>query len=211
MTFASDWLTVFTVGMLAIATPGPDFALTLRSSLVHSRRAGIYTAVGVCVGNTIHATYCLVGIGAVISQSILLFNLLKWIGAGYLIYLGIKSLTAKAVTTSSCACLDSAAQDISRLTAFRIGLLGNLLNPKATLFFLALFTQIVQPATPLAVKALYGFTVAVLSLVWFALVATVISKRSLKSYVLLISHWLERITGGALIFLGLRLATAEAN
>lgn len=209
MTFTSDWLTVFTVGMLAIVTPGPDFALTLRSSLVHSREAGIYTAIGVGAGNAIHATYCLVGIGAVISQSIMLFSLLKWIGAGYLIYLGIKSLNAKAVTTSSR--FDKAKQKISRWTAFRIGLLGNLLNPKATLFFLALFTQIVQPATPFTVQALYGFTVAMLSLIWFSMVATVISKRSLKSYVLSISHWIERATGGALILLGLRLATAEAD
>ena len=209
MTFSSDWLTVFAVGMLAIITPGPDFALTLRSSLVHSREAGIYTAIGVGAGNTIHATYCLVGIGAVISQSILLFSLLKWVGAGYLIYLGVKSLSAKAVTTSSR--FDKSARNISRWTAFRIGLFGNLLNPKATLFFLALFTQIVQPATPFAVQALYGFTVAALSLIWFALVATVISKRSLKAYVLSISHWIERATGGALILLGLRLATAEAD
>ena len=209
MIFASDWLTVFTVGVLAIVTPGPDFALTLRSSLVHSRQAGIYTAIGVGVGNTIHATYCLVGIGAVISQSILLFSLLKWIGAGYLIYLGVKSLSAKAVTISSQ--FDKSARNISRWAAFRIGLFGNLLNPKATLFFLALFTQIVQPATPFAIQALYGFTVAVLSLVWFALVATVVSKRSLKNYVLSVSHWIERVTGGALIFLGLRLATAEAD
>ena len=209
MTFVSDWLTVFAVGLLAIITPGPDFALTLRSSLVHSRKAGIYTAIGVGVGNTIHATYCLVGIGAVISQSILLFNLLKWIGAGYLVYLGVKSLSTKAVATSSR--FDRPAQDISRSTAFRIGLLGNLLNPKATLFFLALFTQIVQPATPFAMQALYGLTVAVLSLIWFALVATVISKRALKARILSVSHWIERATGGVLIFLGLRLATAEAD
>ena len=209
MTFVSDWLTVFTVGMLAIVTPGPDFALTIRSSLVHSRKAGIYTAIGVGVGNTIHATYCLVGIGAVISQSILLFNLLKWIGAGYLIYLGVKSLSAKAVATSSR--LDRPAKDISSWRAFRIGLFGNLLNPKATLFFLALFTQIVQRETPVTMQALYGLTVAVLSLIWFSLVATVISKRSLKARILSVSHWIERVTGGALIYLGLRLATAKAD
>ena len=209
MTFVSDWLTVFTVGMLAIVTPGPDFALTIRSSLVHSRKAGIYTAIGVGVGNTIHATYCLVGIGAVISQSILLFNLLKWIGAGYLIYLGVKSLSAKAVATSSR--LDRPAKDISSWRAFRIGLFGNLLNPKATLFFLALFTQILQRETPVTMQALYGLTVAVLSLIWFSLVATVISKRSLKARILSVSHWIERVTGGALIYLGLRLATAKAD
>ena len=209
MAFLSDWLTVFAVATVVIVTPGPDFALTLRSSLVHSKRAGIYTAIGVGVGNTVHATYCLIGIGAVIAQSIVFFSLLKWVGAGYLIYLGIKSLNAKKVT--SYARSEGAVKDLTRPAAFRIGLFGNLLNPKATLFFLALFTQIVRPGTPLAVQAVYGFTVAALSLIWFALVATAISKRSIRTRILSVSHWLERITGVALILLGLRLAVAEAD
>ncbi|MEL6137565.1 MAG: LysE family translocator [Cyanobacteria bacterium J06628_6] len=97
MTFWAGWLTVFAVGLVAVVTPGPDFALTLRSALAYSRRAGVFTAVGIGLGNTVHATYSLVGIGALISQSILLFNALKLLGAAYLIYLGIKSLGAKPV------------------------------------------------------------------------------------------------------------------
>ena len=213
MAFFSDWLTVFMVGTIAIITPGPDFALTLRSSLVHSKRTGIYTAVGVGVGNTVHAAYCLIGIGAVISKSILLFSLLKWAGAAYLIYLGIKSLKAKKIVLSAQANgqANRSKKDITRWAAFRIGFFGNLLNPKATLFFLALFTQIVRPSTPIVVQAVYGFTVAALSIIWFALVATVISQRAFRNYVVSVSHWLERITGVALILLGLRLAVAESN
>ncbi|MEO0434336.1 MAG: hypothetical protein AAF151_21840 [Cyanobacteria bacterium J06656_5] len=59
MAFWAGWLTVFVVGLVAVVTPGPDFALTLRSSLTYSRRAGVYTAVGIGLGNTIHATYSL--------------------------------------------------------------------------------------------------------------------------------------------------------
>ncbi len=209
MAFLSDWLTVFGVGAIAIITPGPDFALTLRSSLVHSKRTGVYTAVGVGVGNLVHATYSLIGIGAIISQSILLFSLLKWAGAAYLIYLGIKSLKAKKIVASSQAI--SQKRDISVWAAFRLGFFGNLLNPKATLFFLALFTQIVRPSTPFVVQAMYGFTVAALSLVWFALVAVVISRKTFKNRILSISHWLERLTGAALIALGVRLAVAESH
>lgn len=77
MTFFSDWLTVSAVSLIAVVTPGPDFALTLRNSLAYSRRAGVYTAIGVGAGNLVHATYSLIGIGAVISKSILLFNVLK--------------------------------------------------------------------------------------------------------------------------------------
>lgn len=209
MAFFSAWLTVFAVSLVAVVTPGPDFALTLRNSLAYSRRAGIFTAIGVGAGNLVHATYCLIGIGAVISKSILLFNVLKWVGAAYLIYIGIKSLKAKRAAIASE--IVEQQRDIGRWAAFRIGFLGNLLNPKATLFFLALFTQIIQPATPMVAQAVYGATVAAVALIWFAVVAVVISQQILKRHILAIAHWLERLTGVALIALGVRLAVAEAN
>ena len=207
--FFSAWLTVFAVSLIAVVTPGPDFALTLRNSLVYSRRAGVYTAIGVGAGNLVHATYSLIGIGAVISQSILLFNVLKWVGAAYLIYLGVKSLKAKKVVLSQESV--ERRRDIKLWAAFRIGFLGNLLNPKATLFFLALFTQIVQPSTPMLVQAVYGLTVSVLALIWFALVAVVFTQQAFKNRILSFSHWLERLTGAALIALDLRLAVAESS
>lgn len=209
MAFFSAWITVLAVSLVAVVTPGPDFALTLRNSLVYSRRAGLYTAVGIGAGNLVHATYSLIGIGAVISKSILLFNILKWVGAIYLIYIGIKSLKARRIAVSA----ENVEQqkDIKRWIAFRIGFLGNLLNPKATLFFLALFTQIVQPSTLMFVQAVYGMTVAVVALFWFAIVAVVISQQAFKRHILSFSHWLERLTGAALIALGLRLAVAETS
>ncbi|MEL6248592.1 MAG: LysE family transporter [Cyanobacteria bacterium J06627_15] len=208
MTFWAGWLTVFAVGLVAVVTPGPDFALTLRSALAYSRRAGVFTAVGIGLGNTVHATYSLVGIGALISQSILLFNALKLLGAAYLIYLGIKSLGAKPVQAQQ---TQRQSRSVNAWVAFRIGLLGNLLNPKATLFFLALFTQIVQPGTSLGAQAIYGGTVALLSLVWFALLALLISQRWVKHGLTAISHWLERVTGALLILLGVRLAVTRLS
>ncbi|HEY9738441.1 MAG TPA: LysE family transporter [Trichocoleus sp.] len=208
MSVLSGWLTVLAIGIVAVVTPGPDFALTLRNSLAYSRRAGVYTAVGVGAGNLVHAAYSLVGIGAIIAQSIVLFNLLKGLGAAYLVYVGIKSLLAR----KSAAVENVARQrDISPWAAFRIGFFGNLLNPKATLFFLALFTQLVQPATPLLVQALYGATTAGLALVWFTGVALLISQPLVRTQLVRCSHWIERVTGALLIALGLRLAVAKAE
>lgn len=209
MSFLSAWITVFVISLVAVITPGPDFALTLRNSLAYSRRAGVYTAVGVGAGNLVHATYSLIGIGAVISKSILLFNILKWVGAAYLIYIGFKSLTSRRIASTTEKI--GPQRDIKQWSAFRIGLLGNLLNPKATLFFLALFTQIVQPTTPILMQAIYGMTVAAVALLWFVLVAVIISQQTLKRHILSFSHRLERLTGAALIVLGLRLAVAEAS
>ncbi|MBD0269157.1 MAG: LysE family transporter [Cyanobacteria bacterium Co-bin8] len=208
--FLSGWLTVLVVGLIAVITPGPDFVLTLRSSLTHSRQAGIYTALGIGAGNLVHATYSLIGIGAIVSQSILLFNLLKGLGAAYLIYVGIKSLRAQK-TAVGIGTVRSNRRRISRKAAFRIGFFGNLLNPKATLFFLALFTQIVQPATPVLVQAAYGVAIAALALIWFTLVAVWISQAGIKARLEACSHWLERLAGVVLVTFGVRLAVAELN
>jgi threonine/homoserine/homoserine lactone efflux protein len=196
MSFFADWLTVFIVGVIVVVSPGPDFALTLRNSLTYSRQAGIYTAIGIGAGNLVHTSYSLVGIGAIISRSIVLFNVMKWLGAGYLIYIGIKSLQAKK--QSSEVSDIQTKKNISRWMAFRIGFFG--------LFFVALFTQIIHPSTPLFAQAIYGATVALMALVWFALIASVIPQGIIRNV-----HWLERITGVVLIGLGLRLAIASSK
>lgn len=205
--FITDWLIVLSIGLLAVMSPGPNLAITLRNSLVYSRKAGVYTALGLAAGNFIHATYCLIGIGVLISQSILLFNTVKWLGAAFLIYIGYKSLQAKPYS-------DAGAQKdntvgMSPFAYFRTGFLTNLLNPKVTLFFLALFTQIIKPDTPMPIQTVYGFTMISLEFGWFAVVSVLISQSFIKRRFLSVSHWVERITGAVLIGLGLRLVFTE--
>jgi threonine/homoserine/homoserine lactone efflux protein len=139
----------------------------------------------------------------------LLFNILKWLGAAYLLYVGIKSLQAKRSTAQ----LNQSQhrQVLNRLVAVRMGFFTNLLNPKVTLFFFALFTQVIRPTTPLPIQAIYGLTMVCLEFTWFALVAVLISQQSIKNRLLSISHWIERATGVVLIALGLRLAIASAD
>jgi RhtB (resistance to homoserine/threonine) family protein len=203
----TDWVTVLVIGCLAVISPGPNLAIILRNSLVYSRRAGVYTALGLAAGNLIHATYCLIGIGVIITQSILLFNTVKYLGAAYLIYIGIKSLQAQKHTDTPTT--QPVARAMSRTVAVRTGFLTNLLNPKVTLFFLALFTQIIRPATPLPAQVVYGLTMVELEFGWFALVAVLISQSAIKDRFLAISHWIERTTGVVLIALGIRVALSR--
>lgn len=209
MSFLTTWFVVFSVGLLAVISPGPDFVLTIRNSLVYSRRAGIYTALGITAGHVIHATYCLIGLGAIIARSILLFNVLKWVGAAYLIYIGVNSLRARRQHAEISGLQQN--ENISSAIAFRIGFFSDLLNPKATLFFLALFTQFIHPGTPLVAQVVYGATIVGIAFVWYPLIAVVISQRKIRNAFQSISHWLERITGAVLILLGLRLALAKAH
>lgn len=207
MQFLSDWFTIFVVGCLAVINPGPNFFITLRNSLAYSRQAGVYTAAGLAVGDLVHVTYCLVGIGVIISKSLLLFNLLKWLGAAYLIYIGIQSMLTKRHVSKVIE--SQTATTISPLAAVRIGFFTSLLNPKVTLFFLALFTQLVRPQTPLLAQALYGLTVAGIEFSWFAAVAVAVSQSTIRHRFLSVSHWFERVMGVVLVFLGLRLAIAH--
>ena len=91
----TEFLAVALIHLLAVASPGPDFAIVVRESVAHGRRAGIFSAIGVGCGIFIHVAYSLLGIGLIVSQSIVLFNALKWLAAAYLLYIGIKALRAK--------------------------------------------------------------------------------------------------------------------
>lgn len=90
--FLSELITVLVVGWFVMVTPGPNMAIVIKNSLFHSRSHGVFTAAGLVLGNMVHISYCLAGIGLLISQSMFAFNIIKWLGAGYLVYLGIRAL-----------------------------------------------------------------------------------------------------------------------
>lgn len=96
--FLAQFLTVALVHFLAVVSPGPDFAMVTRNSIIYSRKTGIYTSIGIAVGILVHVAYSLLGIGFIIAKSIVLFNIIKFIGAGYLIYIGYKSFRAKPLS-----------------------------------------------------------------------------------------------------------------
>ena len=209
MDFYTNWLAVIVVGFLAVASPGPDFAITIRNSLVFSRRAGLFTALGIAMGLNFHIAYSLVGIGVLISQSVWLFNVVKWIGAAYLIWVGIGAIRAGKTEFKTEEGVPG--PQITAWGAWRVGFLTNLLNPKAPLFFLALYTQVIQPGTPLGAQSIYGFTILAEALVWFSLVALLVSHQAVRGRLIAVSHWVERIFGVAFIALGLKLALTRAN
>lgn len=203
----ATFATVAFVHLLAVVSPGPDFAMVVRNSIIYSRKTGIYTSIGIAVGIMVHVAYSLLGIGLVISKSIILFNVIKFIGAGYLIYIGYKSLRAKPAPEAEVYTTEI-KQDISAGASFKIGFLTNALNPKATLFFLALFTQVIDPATPKLIQFFFGIEMMVITFVWFALVSLFFSNTLIRKRVGKVQHYVERATGAVLIALGIKVALA---
>lgn len=203
-----EFLTVALVHLLAVASPGPDFAVVVRESVTRGQQSGSWTAVGVGAGILVHVAYSLLGIGLIVSQSIMLFNLFKWLAAAYLFYLGYQALRAKPMAVADSA-LSSIRPPLSAGRAFAIGFVTNGLNPKATLFFLSLFTVVIDPHTPLAVQAGYGVYLAFATGLWFCLVAWLFSRERVRASFARMGHWFDRVTGAVLIGLGIRLAASE--
>ncbi len=213
-TFWADWLTVFVVTALAGLSPGPNFAIVVKNSLVHSRRAGVWTAGGVTAGNLPHIIFGLLGVTVIVSRSVLLFNTLKWLGAAYLIYLGVRGILTKRHALADNPVNLGAVADRDALAsrrAFWNSFLISVLNPKVALFYLVLFTQAVRPDTPAWAHGVYAVTVIGVTFGWHVLLALFASHTSVRDRFQAGMHWVERVTGVVLIALGVRLAFSRSS
>jgi len=232
----NEFLTLTCIGLLMIISPGPDFAIATKASLIEGRIAGLMAAVGISLANLCHVAINLLGIGVVISQSILIFTVMKVLGAGYLLYIGFKGLRAKPLTQmlndanlveqnsshsasalSSMADLTSTAvsASISKIKqakkGFMSGFFTSILNPKACLFYLSFFSVILSPQTPMISQIFYGLWLSFMALVWFMLVAIFFTNPIIGAKLKQGKHWIERFTGGVLVLLGIRLLSSQAT
>ncbi|MCY9822240.1 LysE family transporter [Aeromonas media] len=203
----TELLAVVAITFFAVISPGPDFAMVSRNSLLLSRRTGVLTALGIAAGVCVHVSYTLLGVGLLIQQSLWLFNLIKLVGAAYLIFLGIKMLRAQPTTGEELASQPA----LSSLGALRTGFLTNVLNPKTTIFIVSLFMQVVQPQTPLAVQLGYGAFIVLAHALWFSAVALFFSSSSVRARLLAVRHWIDRIFGGLLVGFGMLLALTQPS
>ena len=204
----NEFMLVALVHLLAVISPGPDFAVVIRNSVSSGRRAGLFTALGLGSGIVVHVTYSLLGIGLIVSQSVWLFNLMKLLAAAYLLYIGIRALRAKPQSSEQ-ANIASTLKSMSARQAIAQGFITNGLNPKATLFFLSLFTVVISHDTPLVIQAGYGLYLAVATGAWFCLVALLFSRDSVRRGFNRMGHWFDRLMGTVLIGLGLHLALSQ--
>lgn len=205
----SEFLTVALIHLLAVASPGPDFAVILRQSLCKTRSAALWTSAGIGLGILFHVTYSLVGIGLLIAQSVWLFTVLKMVGAVYLLYVAWQCLKSRPLDARALQAEGDAQGE--HWKAFRLGLLTNVLNPKATLFFVALFSVVIQPDTPKSVQAVYGLWMSLATGLWFAGVSLALSAQRFRDAFRRQVHRIEKLMGVVLVGLAARLFTASQN
>jgi threonine/homoserine/homoserine lactone efflux protein len=142
-------MVVAVIHLLFAISPGPDFAIVTRNTLLYSRRIGIYTAVGIALGILIHTIYAIAGIALLISRSPVVFSLIKYAGAAYIAYIGYRSIRAALGDTGNTKYREGTQKAISVLESVKMGALTNALNPKAILYMLSIFTLVIDQKTPL--------------------------------------------------------------
>lgn len=225
MEFWHGLLLITSVHLLAAASPGPDFVLVSRETLTKGRRTGLICSLGITLGLSIHIIYSVLGLATIIAHSQPLLTAIKWLGGSYLIYLGWQGIRAKPkaaadLSVNPAMTLDNqtiqAIQTIqttkqissnneSTVATLRRGFLCNVFNPKAPVYFVAIFTLVLSPNIPVWQLSIYGVWMMVLQMAWFSTVVMLLSIPAILKRFQRFEHWIDRVLGSAMIVLGLNL------
>lgn len=197
---------------LLVIIPGPDFAIVSKITLLEGRNQGVAAAFGVALGLCLHTVLAMLGISAILAQSAILFTSLKYIGAAYLLYLGIKAIWQSfgarmhpPVTNGEIDPVQESRHGLAR--AFSNGFLTNALNPKAILYFLVLYPQFLEPSGSVFFQFLeMGLLSVFICIIWFMAVAYLLGKIRIYFSSAKFQRWLMRVTGGIFVIFGLKLA-----
>lgn len=202
-------LLITCIHILAAASPGPDFILVSQQTLTNGKKAGLMCSIGIALGLSIHIVYSAFGLAAVIVNSASALWGIKILGGGYLLYLGVKGLSSKPNSHQE----DHNVKVIkySAKKSIGMGFLCNALNPKAPIYFLSLFTVVLSPDMPVYQIAIYGIWMMVIQLAWFSTVVGVLSRPTVNQHFKKFGHWIDRILGGAMIALGIKVIATRSN
>lgn len=220
MEFWHGFLLITSVHLLAAASPGPDFVLVSQQTLAKGRRTGLICSFGITLGLAVHIIYSVLGLATIIAHSQPLLTAIKWLGGAYLIYLGWQGIGAKPKPVSSLTAVNSdttlntqtitstkprVRSSDSTFAILRRGFFCNVFNPKAPVYFVAIFTLVLSPDIPLWQLAIYGVWMMVLQMAWFSTVVMLLSIPAIHRRFERFEHWIDRILGTAMIVLGLNL------
>ena len=202
-------LLITSIHLLAAATPGPDFVLVSQQTLSNGKRVGLLCSLGIALGLSVHILYSSLGLAAIIASSSSALWGIKILGGGYLIYLGISSLNARTRIAETGTI--EVVVERSTLKIIGLGFLCNALNPKAPIYFVSLFTIVLSQDTPAQHLLIYGLWMMALQLAWFSLLTLLLSRPSVTQKFQRLGSWIDRIAGGAMLLLGIKVLVTRAN
>ena len=196
-----EFFTIVLLHLFAVASPGPDFLLVTRQSLRFGRTVAIWASAGIATGIIFHSFIAITGVSLLISSNPEFFNWLKMIAAVYIAYLGCLSLFAKPNPLNN----ENRKHNENYLGSYVLGLITNILNPKAILFFITLFTVVVNESTTTILLVFYGLYMSISTFIWFTGISYIFSNQVLtKKYENFIPVF-EKVIGIILIIIAIQL------
>lgn len=182
--------------------------MVLRTSLRESRKTALLVALGIASGEAIHVSYTILGLGIIIHESTWMMEALRYVGAGYLIFIGFTSLRAKKESLNSVDILGQnfTKKEISAASAWAMGFFTNALNVKAAFFTISCFVVFVSPETSIFIRAFYGLFIVATTMLWFSIVVFGLTNTVVQRKFVSMKHLIERTAGIVLIVLGVQLA-----
>lgn len=204
----NEFLLLAIAHIVAVASPGVDFAVVLKNTLQCGKKAGALTAIGIGCGISVHIVYTIFGFALILSKNENLLLIIKIVGAIYLLWIAWQAFHSRMKKMSVGTSSESVTFDLITLSnyqAFRQGFLTNVFNPKATLFFLVLFTNIVSPETPVNYQIIYGFWLTLYTMLWFLLVVWLFSRKPVLNWYERNGHFIDWGMGAFLVFIALKL------
>ncbi|NMP32400.1 LysE family transporter [Thalassotalea sp. M1531] len=207
MEFIQGLIVITSIHLLAAASPGPDFVLVSQQTLANGKRAGLLCSLGIALGLSVHIIYSSLGLAAIIANSETALWVIRILGGCYLLYLGVNGLQANRKDSVN---IDLGTENkFGTYKTITTGFLCNVFNPKAPIYFVALFTMVLSPEMPMWQLAFYGVWLMVLQMLWFSLVVFMLSNSVLNSRFQRSAHWIDRILGGAMILMGIKVLTTK--
>ena len=203
----SIFLTVALLHLFAVASPGPDFVLVSRQSFRYGRKVAIWTSVGVAIGILFHVALSLTGLSLLLQNQPFLFWYLKLAAALYIGYLGLISLISKSPINLEHNSTDG---DGRYLKSISTGFLTNVLNPKAFIFFITVFTLVINKDTGIVIKSLLGIYMSMATFIWFTFISILLTNQKATERFEKAIPWVEKITGLFLLILAIEIIFQES-
>ncbi len=203
----SIFLTVALLHLFAVASPGPDFVLVSRQSFRYGRKVAIWTSVGIALGILFHVALSLTGLSLLLQNQPDLFWYLKLAAALYIGYLGLASLISKGPIKLQNNSTDEGGRYLKSIST---GFLTNALNPKAFIFFITVFTLVINEDTEIVIKTLLGIYMSMATFIWFSFMSILLTNEKATERFENVIPWLEKITGLFLLILAIKIIFQES-
>lgn len=193
------------IHVLAAMSPGPDWLYVTRQTLTRGRTTGLWCSLGIALGLGVHIAYSVFGLAVVVNASEWLMMLIRIFGGVYLIHLGMNGMRSGPMAVQNHDAPEVVMPKESVLLTLWKGMLCNILNPKAPVYFVALFTSVLSPKMPTWQLAVYGIWMMFLQFLWFATVVLFLSVPKFNHFFQTYAHWLNRILGVMMTGLGFKI------